>query len=260
MTDAKSHRSGPGAGGPLVVAAALVSIGLAAAASAREPGEVSFAPAPDLSVPGAPGRGLPDAVRPAPREHFRIVWYDPKELLPAMAADVAREVSAVFAAIGVNVGWQDGGLYGEAPVPEVPVIVLREDPRKSRLGENIMGLVIRDQAPTRAVWVFVDPILRNLRISPPGRPLADSEKLQVSRALARVMAHEAVHAIVPEEPHTRGGLMRHSLDRAFLLGRRAALDPACASAFLLQLDLRAEEARRSAARNFFEALPAAAVQ
>jgi hypothetical protein len=243
-----------------VAAAVLLSSLAAAEAPAREPGEVSFAPGPDLSVPGAPGRPLADPPRPAPREHFRIVWYDPKTLLPGLGEGVSREVGAVFGTIGVNVGWQEGGLYGEAPVPEVPVILLREDPRRSRARANIMGLVIRDQVPTRAVWVFLEPLLRNLGIAPLWRPLGDDEKAEVSRALARVVAHEAVHAIAPDEPHTRAGLMRHSLDRAFLLGRRAALEPACASAFLLELDLRREAARHTAARNLLETAPIAAAR
>src|SRR5262249_6035581 len=247
------------AAGP-IAAAVLLGCLAATEAPAREPGEVSFAPGPDLSVPGAPGRPLADPPRPAPREHFRVIWFDPKTLLPGMSGAVARELGAVFATIGVNVGWQEGGLYGEGSVPEVPVIVLREDPRKSRAGANIMGLVIRDQAPTRAVWVFLDPLLRNLGILPVGRPLGDDEKEQVSRALARGVAHEAVHAIAPDEPHTRAGLMRHSLDRAFLLGRRAALEPACASAFLLELDLRREAARGAAARNLLESAPIAAAR
>src|SRR5262249_52664515 len=243
------------------VALCLLLSGLAAAeAWAREPGEVSFAPGPDLSVPGAPGRPLADPPRPAPRAHFRVIWFDPNTLLPGMGGGVARELGAVFETIGVKVGWQKGGLYGEAPVPEVPVILLREDPRRSRARANIMGLVIRDQAPTRAVWVFLEPLLCNLGIAPVGRPLGDAERQRVWRALAGVVAQEAVHAIAPDEPHPRAGLMRHSLDRAFLLGRRAALEPACASAFLLELDLRREAARRAAGRALLESAPIAAAR
>src|SRR5262245_29771198 len=85
------------------VALCLLLSGLAAAeAWAREPGEVSFAPGPDLSVPGAPGRPLADPPRPAPREHFRVIWFDPNTLLPGMGGGVARELRAVFETIGVN--------------------------------------------------------------------------------------------------------------------------------------------------------------
>jgi hypothetical protein len=185
------------------------------------------------------------------------VWYDPTGLLPGSGADVAREVGGILGKIGVNVGWQEGGSYGAAGVPEVPVILLREDPRRSRMRENIMGLVIRNQEPTRAVWVFLGPLVRNL-----GRPVAalppDAQDAPlVARAVARVVVHEAVHAVAPDEPHTPDGLMRHALDGAFLLGRRAALDPRCASAFLLRLDLLADEVKASAARG--KPLPGAPV-
>jgi hypothetical protein len=67
-------------------------------------------------------------------------------------------------------------------------------------------------------------------------PAADVGSVEeVARALARVAAHEIVHAIAPDVPHAAHGLMRHSLDRSFLVGSRATIDPRCAAAFRARL-------------------------
>jgi len=234
---------------------------VASALHAGEPAEVLFAPGPDLSIPGPPGHPLPELTRPSVREHLRMVWYDPNHLLAATSGEVLHEVGSIFSGIGVNVGWQVEGLYGDADVPEVPVILLREDPRRSRARESIMGLVIRNQEPTRAVWVFLGPLRRNLGLPDDTRPVGLQVEKQMARAVARVVVHEAVHAIVPDEPHSGQGLMRHALDRAFLLGRRPAIDARCAGAFLLQLDLMADAAKAPArGRKSLPTPPVAAVE
>ena len=55
---------------------------------------------------------------------------------------------------------------------------------------------------------------------------------------ARVVAHEVIHAIAPDEPHARNGLMRHAMNRTFLLSDKAPLDGRCARAFLAGLAAR----------------------
>jgi hypothetical protein len=98
-----------------------------------------------------------------------------------------------------------------------------------------MGLVMRNQRPTRAVWVFLSSVRWTLGHPAPQSPLNARQAREAALALARVVAHEVVHAIAPEEPHSRGGLMNHSLNRAFLLGPRSPLRGPCARAFLDQL-------------------------
>jgi hypothetical protein len=98
-----------------------------------------------------------------------------------------------------------------------------------------MGLVMRNQRPTRAVWVFLSSVRWTLGHPVPGGPLNPRQEREVALALARVVAHEVVHAIAPDEPHSQGGLLNHSLNRAFLLGPRSRLTGPCARAFLDQL-------------------------
>ena len=95
---------------------------------------------------------------------------------------------------------------------------------------------MRQQEPNRAIWVFLRSVRWTLGHDPGGRRSAsDAESRELALALARVVAHEVVHSIAPDEPHSHRGLMSHSLNRSFLLGKGAPLDPQCAAAFLVRL-------------------------
>ncbi|HKC14274.1 MAG TPA: hypothetical protein VKI41_19785 [Vicinamibacteria bacterium] len=195
-------------------------------------------PPPSTVVP-APGPALdtrPPAATVSPA--LVLVWFDPDGLLPSAFEPLGREVAATFREIGVEVAWRQGGpgrSCADGPVPELPVILLPADPRRGNEAAHVMGLVIRNQRPTRAVWVFLSSLRWTLGDPAPERPLNSRQEREVALALARVVAHEVVHAIAPDEPHSRGGLMNHSLNRAFLLGPRSALTGPCARAFLDQL-------------------------
>jgi hypothetical protein len=184
-----------------------------------------------------------------------LLWFDPRGSLPGGFETVRQEVTRIFREIGVDVRWTLGGLgtvYGAADVPEVPVILLPENPAPPRDGRHVLGLVMKDQEPNRAVWVFLKDVRwtlgHDLRKQTP-RTEGDAQDLAF--ALARVVAHEVVHAIAPDEPHSRGGLMSHSLNRNYLLGRRIPVDFQCAAAFLAKLAARlppAPEAEAAALR------------
>jgi hypothetical protein len=193
----------------------------------------------DVETPAAP-LTRPAAEPPAgggPR--IALLWFDPRGTLPGGFETVRQEVARIFREIGVDVRWTLGGLgtvYGAADVPEVPLILLPDDPAPSRDGRHIMGLVVKGQQPSRAVWVFLKSVRWTLGhdLGKP-RPRTEEEGRDLAVAVARVAAHEVVHAIAPDEPHSRGGLMSHSLNRAHLLGQRIPVDAQCAAAFLTRL-------------------------
>jgi hypothetical protein len=188
---------------------------------------------------GGPGE-LP-ALGAGRRPDLTLLWYDPTALLPPGARDSAgQEVRGIFRGLGVEVEFTVAApetTYGEGPQPEIPVILLGEDPVRERRPQRVMGLVVRNQRPMRAVWAFLEPVRWTLGLAQRGpvRPVAGFEEQDLGLAIGRVVAHEVIHAIAPEEPHSRDGLMNHSLDRAFLLGRRADLDTRCARVFLSRL-------------------------
>jgi hypothetical protein len=217
----------------------IAPLALPSAAAAAERHDKGDAP---VAAPAAIPSAAP-VERPAPElapttPAVRLLWFDPQGLLPEGKEIVSAEVRAIFREIGVEIEWREGGTMGvEGPaVPEVPVIVLPEDPLPSRRGRQVMGLVMRDQEPNRTVWLFLNSVRRTLgqdtRIE---RPRRLEDKRDLAMALSRVLAHEVVHAISPDEPHARRGLMRHALGRDFLLGARASLDPSCATAFRTSL-------------------------
>jgi hypothetical protein len=203
-------------------------------------------PAP-ITLPDDTGEALPTG-----RVDLEIVWFDPHGLMRHGVDRLADDVRAVFRTIGVEVAFSRGGLYGDGLVPQVPVILLPEDTVPNRPGPPVMGLVRRDDSPSRAVWVFHDAVRRVLR--QPRRARGDTAPSPwdgaFARAVARVVAHEVVHAVAPDEPHADTGLMRHALGRELLLAKRAPLDPRCASVFVTELRreaLRREMRRRAGA-------------
>jgi hypothetical protein len=214
--------------------AAVLSVGLGLALALSAAGAEVAGPPPDLTPLGVPSRELlppPDDARPRLAD-LALVFYDPQGALPRGFDRFATEVQSIFRGLGVEAAWRVGGTYGGSPIPEVPVILLSRDPDKRRGEVRVMGLVRRDQQPQRAVWLFMEGVRFALGFSPSG--VVDYEGA-VARALARVAAHEIVHAVAPDEPHASEGLMRHSLDKRFLLGKRATIDGRCATSFRARL-------------------------
>ena len=210
--------------------ALCLSFAMAPGAQGAEIASFPTAVAP-FDLPGRELLGLPGDTTPRPAD-LALVFYDPQGALPRGFDRFAAEVQWIFRGLGVEASWRVGGGYGESPIPEVPVILLARDPKKGRGQARVMGLVRRDQEPQRAVWLFMDGVRFAL-----GDPRAgDVDKGgAVARALARVAAHEIVHAIAPDVPHAAVGLMRHALDKRFLLGKRVAIDARCATSFRARL-------------------------
>lgn len=185
-------------------------------------------PAADVSrsAPPPPAAGFQ---APAP---VTLVWFDVQDQLPKGGfAEMASEVHSIFGEIGVEVGWRaarPGDSYGDGSAREIAAIALAEDPSAARRAIPILGLVVRDQQPTRAFWTFVGNLKRALGIDAhAGYELSPGEATLLARALGRVVAHEVVHAVAPDHPHG-AGLMNHSLSRAMLLGPRRPLGDQCA--------------------------------
>lgn len=183
--------------------------------------------------------GAPAGAAPPAGNTVVLLWFDPLETLPDGFEEVGREVAAVFQGIGVDVQWRrgsPGASFGPDSPPRVPVILLPEDPARDRRAAPAMGVVLRGEGSPRVVWVFVNNVRSALGRDVLRRPKAEPDEARpLALAVARVMAHEVVHAIAPDEPHSRDGLMRKAMDRSFLLGGKAALDPRLAAVFLSRL-------------------------
>jgi hypothetical protein len=194
-------------------------------------GEVGDLPRSDLPT-------LPVTRPPA----LQLVWFDPSQTLPASATDaLAEEVRSIFRELGVEVGFRvvtADATYGDGAVTEIPIILLKDDPVVARRPTRVLGLVMRHQEPNHAVWAFLENVRWTLGLDE-GRALRTAgHELELGLALGRVVAHEVIHAVAPEEPHSKNGLMGHSMNRAFLLGAHAPLEERCGRAFLEGLAAR----------------------
>jgi hypothetical protein len=218
-------------------AALALVLAAAPAASAAERRDIPFPEmAPSLPEPPPAAPSLPEAAPPA--GELRLFWFDPKGLLPFVFEPTTREVSRIFRDVGVNLSWVkgrsdtnlgDGGL-------DIPVILLPHDPMPERARRRVLGLVPRDPLGARAVWVFLSSVRWTLGHDPRPSRISPLQANELGIALARVVAHEVVHAVAPDAPHSSGGLMHDSMDRTFLLGKRAPIDPDCGRAFVRNLE------------------------
>ncbi len=220
--------------------AAALALALAAAAP-----EVSGADRPDTLIPEiAPSLPQPAPTSPAfpeappPTGELRLYWFDPKGLAPFVFEPASREVSRIFRDVGVTLRSEKGSSdtnLGEGSL-DIPVILLPADPMPTRASRRVLGLVPRESLGPRAVWVFLSSVRWTLGHDVRSSRMSPRQANELGLALARVVAHEVVHAVAPDAPHTSGGLMHHSMDRTFLLGMRAPIDPDCGRAFVRNLE------------------------
>jgi hypothetical protein len=166
-------------------------------------------------------------MRPAASMAVTVAFVDAERVLSdESVALMTEEVRAVFRELHIDarvLRAAPGKPIEETEGVVVPVIARRrQPPGLSR--DRIMGLVLRDHEAPSPAWVFVDNVRSTLRTR---RGWAtDGRDLGV--AVGRVAAHEVIHALAPEHPHARTGLMAGMLDRAALLGPRPPTEPSCA--------------------------------
>jgi hypothetical protein len=158
-------------------------------------------------------------LRPAPT--VRLACWDPERILSQGFDEMAREVQAVFRPIGIEIVWRHTD--GESAPGELNVIFLSRDPARAWNQGRTMGRVNRHRHD--ALWIYVAPVRETLDLAgPAGRRRMWAARTDYPRALARVVAHELVHTLVPDEPHAASGLMQASLSRDFLTAPRAPID------------------------------------
>ena len=222
-------------GGALALGIVLTGVEVLAAPPENDrPPALASGPEADASS------SLPELLARPPA--LELLWFDPSGTLSVSATEVlSEEVREIFQGLGVDAAFrvaQPDATYGEGLVPEVPIILLKDDPIASRRPSRVLGLVVRHQEPSRAVWAFLENVRWTLGLDRKGDLPPGARDRALGLALARVVAHEVIHAMAPEEPHAKAGLMSHSMNRAFLLGDNAPLDARCGRAFLTGLAAR----------------------
>ena len=178
----------------------------------------------------------------APGKNFALVlqWFNVPGLSDAAFASLAQELDGIFRLIDVEVSWQKSATVPIAVGggdPHVNVLLLASDPSAWGLRSNVLGLVFRGEAPSEQVFIFFPAVVRALGKDSRGGWLERArEDVELGRALGRVIAHELVHAIAPDHPHTLFGLMGFHQNREALLRTPTHWHPSCERAFLAALD------------------------
>ncbi len=154
-----------------------------------------------------------------------VVWHDSTKQFPtAGLSRLADEVEALFRENGLSVTFRAASENENLrliPEPRVNVIVV---PENGRFGvpPHTMAAAHGERGEKFGIFIFYPGVRRTLghldgRSSP--RQLAE-----LSRALARVVAHEVIHVLAPEGGHAASGLMSRSLTREELLADAIDLD------------------------------------
>src|SRR5262245_6326301 len=178
----------------VALAMSAVAVG---AAELREKGAAARDATPDL--PRDAAKESQDLVADAPL--LTLYLYDVHELLGPAREALAAETSAIFREMGVGVAWRTAGLgttYGSGPSREIPIIALKEPPGGHRSRSSVLGFVPKQQPG--AVWVFVDNVRAALGLSESDERPTSARNL--GTALGRVIAHEVVHSLAPQLPHS----------------------------------------------------------
>jgi hypothetical protein len=207
-----------GVQGLVVLAAVLLGAGRDLSASAEET-EGSLTSSRETR---AASREPPRAAAP----RLRLVWIDVLDSAPYAFEGAARETSAILADAGVVAAWTLGDSSTVTAADELKIVLMAGVANGARLPEHVMGGT-RGGAQSHTTWIYLSNVLWALGLKEGAtRRLSLQEEEQVARALGRVVAHEVVHAVVPDLVHSHGGLMAEKLGRAFLVHARAFLGPA----------------------------------
>jgi hypothetical protein len=161
---------------------------------------------------------------PAPR--LRVVWIDVLDSAPFAFPNATREASAILASAGVETEWTHGEASTVTDGDELKVVLMGGPARGAHLPERVMGGARRG-AQSQTAWIYLSNVIWALGLQDRGsRGYSAREQEEIARALGRVVAHELVHAVAPDIPHSRTGLMADTMGRSLLLQRTLSLAPA----------------------------------
>lgn len=209
----------------ILLFAALFQNGFAEAAGlAPTPGRPPLSAAGSVSAPGSdsigPGRaGVPPDDPPS----LPVNLHDPDGLLsPSALEQLREETAAAFRRSGAVV------LFVAAPQGRaVSATLYPEIPKHWRVHRHALGVAVGAPKEGRSVFLSVGAAKRALGLRRSGRrawPGHGPWARRLGRALGRVLAHELVHAVAPDCPHTHGGLMSARLSRRLLLAPGVGFD------------------------------------
>ena len=166
------------------------------------------------------------ALPPEPTPTLTLVWHDSAHLFPAVGLRrLGDEMEALFRENGLAVTFHAASENEDLrtiPEPRVNAIVLPGEDWRFGLPPNTMAAAYGERGEKYSIFVFYPGVRRTLghRES----QLSPRHVAELTRALARIVAHEVVHVLAPERGHADSGLMSGRLTREALLADAIDLD------------------------------------
>lgn len=188
-----------------------------------------------LGVLAVVGAFVPRAAVPEPSPGLALWCVDAAgalkdRLVTRGEATMRAEIEALFSQVDVPVRFLDAPperRRTDGGESAIVVVLIDGSPQRWGLPAGTLGAVMGREGPLDGVYVFARPVKRLLGMKTPRTPGAFHA---LGLAVARVAAHEIVHALAPGTPHTDGGLMRSELTRASLVGPRLEISRATIAA------------------------------
>lgn len=163
----------------------------------------------------------------APTPTFTLVWHDSAHLFPAAGLSrLSGEMEALFRRNGLSVTFHAAREHEDLlsiPEPRVNAVVVPREDWRFGLPPNTMAATLGARGAKYTIFVFYPGVRRTLGYRED--ELSPRQISELSRALARVVAHEVVHVLAPERGHAESGLMSGNLGRKELLADAIVLDP-----------------------------------
>lgn len=167
---------------------------------------------------------------PGPQRRLTVVFVDVERALsPLAAASLRDETVRSLRAAGVELEWLRAEAEQTFDGTTYKLLLLRRAPAGLR-ERCAMGSVISGVDAPRAAWLYLDSVLATLRMPAQPERLGLRQARDLGLALGKVAAHELVHAVAPELPHTRAGLMAAQMGRTMLTSSTLEIDAATRAA------------------------------
>jgi hypothetical protein len=133
-----------------------------------------------------------------------------------------REAADILGRVGVRLRWRSGLPGTESAYDELRVVPLTTSRTRTKSG-RMLGATSTDEGP-RTIWVDYANVAWVAGTTTESLVSASFfERRRVGVAMGRVIAHEVIHALVPDLPHAGEGVMGERLRGS--LERPATLDP-----------------------------------
>ncbi len=156
--------------------------------------------------------------------------------LPAGARKaVEKEARSIFAETAIELSFFVGSPedHASSDAHAIRIVLMPRSAEGWTLPGDAMGAILERNARTGTVYLFVPVVERIIGHPVDGKMLHDGRK---AHALARVLAHETVHAIDPDIPHgPEGSVMSANLTSELLLGHRFSFHESTATRLLQSL-------------------------